>query len=96
MKRNRPRLALGDCVLQVLAAEKDEKGGDAAAVARPGATQGQWIALREFDRHVPTLNGVSGLLRGERRGREAPSLGTVQAATMTADELLIREGLTRG
>jgi hypothetical protein len=32
---------LRDCVLQVLACEKDEESGDAAAEARLGATQGQ-------------------------------------------------------
>jgi hypothetical protein len=39
VKGNRARLALGDCVLQVVASAKDKKRGDAAAIARPGTTQ---------------------------------------------------------
>jgi hypothetical protein len=79
---DRPRFALGNRVLQVLASEKDEKRGDAAAVARPGATQGQCIPVRDFDRHVPTLDGAIRPAPRRRRGQEASSL----AAAARRDE----------
>jgi len=66
---NRPRLALGDCVLQVAGSAKDKKRGDAAAIARPGAMQRRSITRRDFVRHVPTLHDASAPLRGKRRGR---------------------------
>src|SRR6266487_649151 len=96
VKGDRPRFALGDRVLQVLASEKDEKRGDAAAVARPGATQGQCIPVRDFDRHVPTLDGAIRPSAASAAGEKLHRSPQLLAATKTLDALLIREGLTRG
>ena len=39
MKGDRPRLAVGSCVLQALATKKNNKCSDAAAIRRAGRTQ---------------------------------------------------------
>src|SRR5262249_26538913 len=93
---DRPRLAVGPCVLQVLVSEKDENSGDAAAVARPDRTQGQYIPVRDYPRHVPTLVGASAL--NPRRAPWATSSVARHGYSPRRRRLThcsIREGLTR-